>query len=813
SGPAEKIVVLPRTNVTTDGKKTILAIEGLPGTLAPESPGGPIWTSVSGVVVRVDGNTIVFNARLREGGTKEAVLVTDEETRILVDGEVGKVADLQPGMGLAIRRRRATPPLPGEVNVHATSEGLRGTFRKTEGRNVILTTTSPGGPPKETTVLTDGKTRVILLDWFLRPEPGTLRDIESGKLITVFPETGTATKIIVSVGARASTRPAPFTQPAATRIPALIGPLGSASAKEREEAQKALVEIGEPALEALKAATQPGSGVGVPFPEAQQESEDAAVSRLIDRAEGRNGVDGLRAREELVAMGHDGVPAILIGLKKAANSDPRILAPQQNQDFGWRLRAAMYALAAIGDRRALPAISTLTRYEVWKAARASEALSLVLAQGTPQQLQLDAKSESPGIAKAAQRLLDHPDELQTLRDKVVWMRRTTGGLPSSAKPGAIQTVPASPLPPGEPIAPPTSQPASSRIPALIGQLGTRPTEKNPAEQLDGQPPGGYYSTGGRRLPPGLRKGLNPPSCGSVHRTFFSAHASRPGARMKGRCFVTLSLPQRPSIEYLRKQAKSVLKRHNAGNAEVCLILRHLHRFTDATDEAVLSAELSLVEVQFALAMEYGFKDWNALKQHVESLEAVAAETASVSAPDAEPPWPELRRAIVAEAVAIGASDSHLEWHQGRLGVRQRVDGALRPSSIAISDDQQRAVIDGFKMMAALDTTVHDESQIGYCTCDVDGRRTSMRVSVIPYTSGESIAVRYLVNEPGLYNLGAQGWAAEDLTRLRQWISRPNGLIVVTGPAGSGRTTTIYGALHELASRGNLKIITAEDPVE
>ena len=277
--------------------------------------------------------------------------------------------------------------------------------------------------------------------------------------------------------------------------------------------------------------------------------------------------------------------------------------------------------------------------------------------------------------------------------------------------------------------------------------------------------------------------------------------------------MTLSLPERPCLNYLRKQAKYILKRHKARNAEVCPILRHLHRFAEATDEAVLSAELSLVEVQFALALEYGFKDWNALRQHVESLETPTAKAEGVSAKDAESPWPELRRAIITEAAAMGASDSHLEWHQGRLGVRQRVDGALRPSSVAVGEDQQNSVIDGFKMLAALDTTVHDESQIGYCMCDVDGHRLSMRVSVIPYTSGESIAVRYLVNQPGLFDLDSQGWAEEDLTRLREWINRPNGLIVVTGPTGSGRTTTIYGALHELASRGNRKIITAEDPVE
>jgi len=228
---------------------------------------------------------------------------------------------------------------------------------------------------------------------------------------------------------------------------------------------------------------------------------------------------------------------------------------------------------------------------------------------------------------------------------------------------------------------------------------------------------------------------------------------------------------------------------------------------------VLSAELSLAEAQFALAIEYGFKGWDELKRHVESVGSPATGTAGTDVPPAESLWSEIRRAIIAEAIAFGASDSHLEGHQSHLVVRQRVGGALRPSCVAVSEEQQRAVIDGFKMMAALDTTVHDESQIGYCMCEVDGRQISMRVSVVPYRSGESIAVRYLLTEPGLFDLNAQGWADDDLSRIRQWIRRPSGLIVVTGPVGSGRTTTIYGTLRELASRGNLKIITAENPVE
>lgn len=95
--------------------------------------------------------------------------------------------------------------------------------------------------------------------------------------------------------------------------------------------------------------------------------------------------------------------------------------------------------------------------------------------------------------------------------------------------------------------------------------------------------------------------------------------------------MTTPLPARPNIDHLRKQAKQLLKAHNAGDPSACSTLRRLHRFTNATDDEILAAPFTLKEVQFALAMEYGFKDWDALKHHVESLPGARA----AEKPDAE----------------------------------------------------------------------------------------------------------------------------------------------------------------------------------
>jgi len=89
--------------------------------------------------------------------------------------------------------------------------------------------------------------------------------------------------------------------------------------------------------------------------------------------------------------------------------------------------------------------------------------------------------------------------------------------------------------------------------------------------------------------------------------------------------MTTALPARPNIEHLKKQAKQLLKAHNAADPSACTTLRRLHRFTNATDDKILAAPFTLKEVQFALAMEHGFKDWDALKRHVESLSAEPGE--------------------------------------------------------------------------------------------------------------------------------------------------------------------------------------------
>jgi type IV pilus assembly protein PilB len=123
-----------------------------------------------------------------------------------------------------------------------------------------------------------------------------------------------------------------------------------------------------------------------------------------------------------------------------------------------------------------------------------------------------------------------------------------------------------------------------------------------------------------------------------------------------------------------------------------------------------------------------------------------------------------------------------------------------------------AIISRVKLMAGMDIAEKRKPQDGRINIRLEGREIDLRVSALPAYHGESMVMRILDRERGLISLPALGFATEDYQRFQKIIKRPNGLFLVTGPTGSGKTTSLYAALREL-NRPDVKIITAEDPVE
>ncbi|MFM5687662.1 MSHA fimbrial ATPase MshE, partial [Aeromonas caviae] len=164
-----------------------------------------------------------------------------------------------------------------------------------------------------------------------------------------------------------------------------------------------------------------------------------------------------------------------------------------------------------------------------------------------------------------------------------------------------------------------------------------------------------------------------------------------------------------------------------------------------------------------------------------------------------------------DAVQVGASDIHIEPDEKVLRIRQRIDGILHENILNEVRIAQALVL-RLKLVAGLDISEKRLPQDGRFNMKVRGRDVDVRMSTMPVQYGESVVMRLLDQSSGILSLTETGMPPEILTRFRRQLKRPHGMILVTGPTGSGKTTTLYGALSEL-NQSSHKIITVEDPVE
>jgi len=167
--------------------------------------------------------------------------------------------------------------------------------------------------------------------------------------------------------------------------------------------------------------------------------------------------------------------------------------------------------------------------------------------------------------------------------------------------------------------------------------------------------------------------------------------------------------------------------------------------------------------------------------------------------------------IITEAVRERASDIHIEPLGNRLRVRYRIDGVCQEVE-SPPKRLQASMIARLKLMSGMDLAEKRKPQDGRILMRTAGRQIDLRVSDIPTIDGESIVMRILDKESVMVNLTELGFDEVDLARFETIIRQPNGILLVTGPTGSGKTTTLYAALNAL-NRPDTKILTAEDPVE
>jgi general secretion pathway protein E len=233
----------------------------------------------------------------------------------------------------------------------------------------------------------------------------------------------------------------------------------------------------------------------------------------------------------------------------------------------------------------------------------------------------------------------------------------------------------------------------------------------------------------------------------------------------------------------------------------------------ATDSPVRLKVGRLSEIESALERVYGagrsamgeivddLDDEQELEENIEHLKDLASEA----------PIIRLVNHILQRAVEADASDIHIEPFEDQLMVRYRIDGILTEAESPPAHSTA-AIISRIKIMAKLNIAEQRVPQDGRISVKIQGNELELRVSTVPTLYGESLVIRLLNKKSISFEFDRLGFGDTSLERLQQSLLQPNGIILVTGPTGSGKSTTLYTALSQL-NRPGVKIITVEDPVE
>lgn len=237
------------------------------------------------------------------------------------------------------------------------------------------------------------------------------------------------------------------------------------------------------------------------------------------------------------------------------------------------------------------------------------------------------------------------------------------------------------------------------------------------------------------------------------------------------------------------------------------LLKALHLVTGCTVMPHLALESDIEKAlaepteEAAADSDDGFADGMDGGDFVEHLKDLASEA----------PVIRLVNTIIGRVTDLRASDIHLEPFDDGLHVRYRVDGVIHLGEV-VPPRLSAAVSSRVKLLAHLDIAERRLPQDGRIKTRVKGRELDLRVSTVPTVHGESVVMRVLDRASVRLNLDTMGFEQDTLARFNELLLRPHGILLVTGPTGSGKTTTLYAALSKIDAQTN-KIITVEDPVE
>ena len=226
------------------------------------------------------------------------------------------------------------------------------------------------------------------------------------------------------------------------------------------------------------------------------------------------------------------------------------------------------------------------------------------------------------------------------------------------------------------------------------------------------------------------------------------------------------------------------------------------------------------EANIQQAIDRGYDDRSIARQTIVDLKieelqrlGVVAEIDETVKIEVEEDAPVVRlvQAILTGAIDAGASDIHLEPHQPEMRVRYRVDGELQ-QIMTIPSHIEQSVVSRIKVMADMNTTETRRAQDGHLSLKEYSKKVNYRVSAIPTVGGEKMVLRLLDEGNKIFDLAKLGIEEQDLRSLQTVIEKPHGMFIVTGPTGSGKSTTLYALLSRM-NEISRNIVTVEDPVE
>jgi len=249
-----------------------------------------------------------------------------------------------------------------------------------------------------------------------------------------------------------------------------------------------------------------------------------------------------------------------------------------------------------------------------------------------------------------------------------------------------------------------------------------------------------------------------------------------------------------TIEFIKKTANLKIRPRLASPASIQTILKQYQKS---------------LEVEFGEIIK---KETPALTAYAEEERAILAEEGEDLKKIAEDlPIIKIVDTLIKHAVLQKASDIHIEPSEKEVMVRYRIDGILRPA-MTLPFQVKAGIIARIKVLSNLKLDEHRLPQDGRFKIDLEGQRISFRVSVLPVYDGEKIVMRLLPESASKFSLEQLGFFGEGLELIKRSIKKPTGMILVTGPTGSGKTTTLYTVL-EMLNTSEVNISTVEDPIE